>query len=251
MSNNSNARGGNARGKRALQVAQAIVLDIETGSLQVGDRLPSEHHMLARYEVARATLREALRFLELQGAIYLQPGRGGGPVVARPQVGDFASSLALILHFVGTDLRALLELRESLAPDAAAHAARRAMSGDLVALEECLVLLEEQIGSPMFEETNRRFHDLLAWASGNPLYGLLTSALHLLTRNLSQQLGYSKHERETQIRCLSRVLHAVRMHDSESARQEMKKLVFGSVDYLATRSPGLVEQGIRWTQAFQ
>ncbi len=251
MSNITNACGGNVRAKRALEVAQAIVLDIEAESLKVGDRLPSEHRMLARYEVARATLREALRFLELQGTIYLQPGRGGGPVVARPQVGDFASSLALILHFVGTDLRALLEMRESLAPDAAAHAARRATSGDLVALKECLMLLEQQLSSPMFEETNRRFHDLLAWASGNPLFGLLTSALHLLTRNLSQQLGYSKCERETQIHSLTRVLHAIGMHDSESARQEMKKLVCGSADYLAIRSPGLVEQGIRWTQAFK
>ena len=72
-----------ARGKRALRVAQAIVHDIEADARQVGDRLPPEHDMLARYEVARATLREALRFLELQGVLHLQPGRGGGPVVAQ------------------------------------------------------------------------------------------------------------------------------------------------------------------------
>src|SRR3546814_11275387 len=65
-----------------------------------GDRLAREDEMLARYDVARATLREALRFLELQGVIHLQLGRGGGPVVARPQTGDFANSLSLILHFM-------------------------------------------------------------------------------------------------------------------------------------------------------
>ncbi|PND66221.1 GntR family transcriptional regulator, partial [Escherichia coli] len=43
-----------ARGKRALRVAQAIVHDIEADARQVGDRLPPEHDMLARYEVARA-----------------------------------------------------------------------------------------------------------------------------------------------------------------------------------------------------
>src|SRR3546814_7221697 len=59
--------------------------------------------MLARYDVARATLREALRFLELQGVIHLQLGRCGGPVVARPQTGDFANSLSLILHFMEAD----------------------------------------------------------------------------------------------------------------------------------------------------
>jgi len=239
------------RGKRALRVAQAIVHDIEADARQIGDRLPPEHDMLARYEVARATLREALRFLELQGVLHLQPGRGGGPVVARPQIGDFTSSLALVLHFVGTDLRALIELREALAPQAASHAARRATAADLMALASCFAELEQQVGSTLFEETNRRFHDLLAWASGNPLFGLLTSALHLLTRDFSRQLGYSEHERENQIRSLARVVHAVRLRDPVTARREMERLVEGSAEYLGRRSPDLMDQKVRWNQAFE
>lgn len=65
------------KAKRALSLAQDIVRDIEAGARVAGDRLPREEEMLARYEVARATLREALRFLELQGVIHLQLGRGG------------------------------------------------------------------------------------------------------------------------------------------------------------------------------
>ena len=53
------------KAKRALSLAQDIVRDIEAGARVAGDRLPREEEMLARYEVARATLREALRFLEL------------------------------------------------------------------------------------------------------------------------------------------------------------------------------------------
>ena len=71
------------KAKRALTLAQDIVRDIEAGAHVVGDRLAREDEMLARYDVARATLREALRFLELQGVIHLQLGRSGGPVVAR------------------------------------------------------------------------------------------------------------------------------------------------------------------------
>src|SRR3546814_6880772 len=80
---------------------------------------------------------EALRFLELQGVIHLQLGRGGGPVVSRPQTRDFASSLSLILQFMDTDLRALLELREAIAPDMAARAAERATNAELAALSDC------------------------------------------------------------------------------------------------------------------
>lgn len=234
------------RSKRALKVAQAIVSDIRLNAREAGDRLPQEEDMLARYEVARATLREALRFLELQGVIYLQPGRGGGPIVSRPRTRDFASSLSLILQFMDTDLRALLELREAIAPDMAARAAERATNADLAALSDCFAQLERERDTDAFEEVNRRFHDLLGWASGNPTFGLLTSALHLLTRNLAEGLGYSSQERESQMRCLMRVLGAVRLKDAAGARRHMERLVRGSSEYLAERSPELVAQKVKW-----
>ena len=237
------------KAKRALSLAQHIVRDIEAGAHAPGDRLPREEEMLARYDVARATLREALRFLELQGVIHLQLGRSGGPVVARPQTGDFANSLSLILHFMDADLRGLLELREAIAADVAAYAAQRATTGDLSALADCLKELERYEASSQFEELNRRFHDMLGWASGNPLFGLLTSALHMLTREFSLSLGYSAQERAVQLRFLRRILEAVRKGDAERARQAMARLVAGSTTYLAQRSPELVAQKVRWGQA--
>lgn len=234
--------------KRALTLAQDIVRDIEAGAHVAGDRLAREDEMLARYDVARATLREALRFLELQGVIHLQLGRSGGPVVARPQTGDFANNLSLILQFMEADLRGLLELREAIAPNVAAYAAQRATAGDLSALADCHKELERNEASSQFEELNRRFHDLLGWASGNPLFGLLTSALHMLTREFSLSLGYSAQERAVQLRFLRRVLEAVRKGDAEGARQAMARLVAGSTSYLAERSPELVSQKVKWRQ---
>ena len=236
------------KAKRALTLAQDIVRDIEAGAHVVGDRLAREDEMLARYDVARATLREALRFLELQGVIHLQLGRSGGPVVARPQTGDFANNLSLILQFMEADLRGLLELREAIAPNVAAYAAQRATTGDLSALADCLKELERNEASSQFEDLNRRFHDLLGWASGNPLFGLLTSALHMLTREFSLSLGYSAQERAVQLRFLRRVLEAVRKGDAEGARQAMARLVAGSASYLAERSPELVSQKVKWGQ---
>ena len=236
------------KAKRALTLAQDIVRDIETKAHVAGDRLAREDEMLARYDVARATLREALRFLELQGVIHLQLGRSGGPVVARPQTGDFANNLSLILQFMEADLRGLLELREAIAPNVAAYAAQRATTGDLSALADCLKELERNEVSSQFEELNRRFHDMLGWASGNPLFGLLTSALHMLTREFSLSLGYSAQERAVQLRFLRRVLEAVRKGDAEGARQAMARLVAGSASYLAERSPELVSQKVKWGQ---
>jgi GntR family transcriptional repressor for pyruvate dehydrogenase complex len=63
--------------KTAMIVARRIVRDIDRLSLGPGDKLPPERVMLEEYQVGRGTLRESLRFLELQGIISLKPGPGG------------------------------------------------------------------------------------------------------------------------------------------------------------------------------
>ena len=60
-------------------VARAIVHDIVSRGLEPGATLPSEAVMLARFQVGRASLREALRILEVHGLITIKPGPGGGP----------------------------------------------------------------------------------------------------------------------------------------------------------------------------
>jgi DNA-binding FadR family transcriptional regulator len=243
------ASSGRTKAKRALVLAREIVEDIESNAQGPGDRLPHEDSMLARYDVARATLREALRFLELLGVIHLMQGRGGGPVITSPKTANFASSMALVLQFMNADLRALLELREAVAPTVAARAAQMATAADLAALEDCLAQLAREESGPEFEEINRRFHDLLGWASGNPTFGLLISTLHLLTRSMSVDLGYAAQERDAQLQCLGRVLHAVRMRDAAGARRQMNRLIAGSTQYLEERSPELLAQKVRWGDA--
>src|SRR5687768_6499818 len=73
--------------KTSEVVAMQIVRDIVDRGLVEGDRLPLEAAMVRQYRVSRASLREALRLLEVQGLISLRPGRGGGPAVgaADPQ----------------------------------------------------------------------------------------------------------------------------------------------------------------------
>src|SRR5215207_8330843 len=62
--------------KTSEVVAMQIVKDIVDRGLVEGDRLPLEAAMVREYRVSRASLREALRLLEVQGLISLRPGRG-------------------------------------------------------------------------------------------------------------------------------------------------------------------------------
>ena len=111
--------------KTAMLVAQRIVADINDRGNVVGDRLPPERLMLEKYDVGRGTLRESLRFLELQGVITLKPGPGGGPVVVQPDASSLATSLTLLLQFSKAPFRTIAEAESTVSPGAAARSTGR------------------------------------------------------------------------------------------------------------------------------
>ena len=81
--------------------------------------------MLEKYQVGRASLREALRILEVQGIIAIRPGPGGGPMVAPFDSMNFARMTTLYLHLVGATYREVLEARIIMEPVMARLAAQR------------------------------------------------------------------------------------------------------------------------------
>ena len=58
------------------QIAEDIEMDIETGRLAQGDRLPSEMELAAQLGVNRHTLRRAINELAQKGLVEATPGRG-------------------------------------------------------------------------------------------------------------------------------------------------------------------------------
>ncbi len=236
--------------KRALRVAQQIVDDIERRGALVGTRLPAEQEMLQRYGVARATLREALRFLELQGVIFLRPGPGGGPVIQEPRPKDFASTMALLLQFLGTTFRSLIELRQAVSPTMASLAAERATPEDVAKLRQSLTNLQALSGrAGEHAEENRRFHDLLAWASGNPLIGFMVTSLHNITSASDIRITYTDAERDYQLKAYSRVLKAIEHRNPELAFTEMSRFIDRSSKYLSSRHPDVMSKTVRWQDA--
>ncbi|MFM8871031.1 MAG: FadR/GntR family transcriptional regulator, partial [Actinomycetota bacterium] len=87
--------GPNPRGIKTHEaVADTLRRQIVLGRFKVGDRLPTEEELTGHFDVARTTLREALRVLESQGLIEIRRGRNGGPVVTEPPSGATAESMA-------------------------------------------------------------------------------------------------------------------------------------------------------------
>lgn len=77
---------GAAIGPAGEEVRRRIVLMVERGDLQPGERLGAERDLAASLGVSRSTLRQALASLEEAGTIRRIPGRGGGTFIASPKV---------------------------------------------------------------------------------------------------------------------------------------------------------------------
>lgn len=163
-------------------VAMKIVKDIVDRGLVEGDRLPLEADMVRQYRVSRASLREALRLLEVQGLIALRPGRGGGPTVGAADPAHLARTATLFFHLDGTSYEELflahLELECEVTAKAATHP-------DRALVEELLspFVAEVAPGDDALQRAHlREFHQRVIDACGNRVLHLVTNTLSHIVR---------------------------------------------------------------------
>ena len=114
------------RERAAVRIARKLVSEIRRRGLQPGAQLASEHRMVEEFGVSRATVREALRFLELQGALRIKARPGGGPVVSVPGGDHLASVLSLHLQFADASFSSVVDARRAIYPVLASQAAENA-----------------------------------------------------------------------------------------------------------------------------
>jgi DNA-binding FadR family transcriptional regulator len=233
------------RSKAAVVLAQSIAAEIQRRGLGAGEKLLSEQKMVERYGVARGSLREALRYLELQGVLRIKSGPGGGPVIQTPDGGHFASTLALMLQFVGARFRTIIETRWVVEPGIAALAAERATAEDLAALRACRDAMRGALADGRrFAEESRRFHDLLAFASGNPLFRFLVPALHWISDGAG--VDYSAVERKRILRGMGDILAAIEAREATVAYDLTRAFFGASLAYLDRAHSALMERPLRW-----
>src|SRR6516225_535237 len=94
--------------------------------IKAGEVFSSEPELIARFGLARGTVREALRLLESEALITIRRGRSGGIEVREPDLVQISRSVAVWLAMRETTMRELMEFRLSLEPAAAAAAAAAA-----------------------------------------------------------------------------------------------------------------------------
>jgi DNA-binding FadR family transcriptional regulator len=152
--------------QRYEQVAERLAADIRSGVFAPGERLPSERELARVLEVSRASVREAIGALQVQGVVETRPGAGTF-VSARPPAVD-------VPHDASPS--AVLEARAQLEPAVARLAAVRGQRD--AAAENLLAAMEaEPVDIAVWNTSDRLFHRQLAAMTGNPV--LLAFADHV------------------------------------------------------------------------
>lgn len=243
MTNNSRTR----PQKTAVLIARRIVDDIRRNGYSIGDRLPSERLMLEEYQVGRGTLRESLRFLELQGIISLKPGPGGGPTVEKPDASNLATALVLLLQFENTPFRSVVEARVGLEPMMARLAAERITDEQLRRLTQSVDGMRANLNdSETFLDTNKTFHDIIAWSSGNALFGFLIDALLNIIDGAALGVNYPVHRRSAVLKAHTRILEALSAHDGDSSMTAMEVHIQEYLRYVEKKYPEVMAQPVTW-----
>ena len=196
------------------------------GEFPVGTALPPERELVTQTRMSRATIREALRILEVQGLVRVKTGRAGGAYVSRPGQDSVADSVDLLIRARQIRIPALLETREAIEPFCAQLAAKHRTDEDLGRLEAANEAMAADGTLAEFLQTNVDWHVAVAAAGHNEL---LTGFMLALARSIyasTDNQGFVDDDvRQTTLKAHRAITKAIRAKDPEAAGRRMSRHV--------------------------
>lgn len=248
----SSARGDGSRIRRsskiAESVARAILQDISSRGLREGAMLAAEAQMLEEYDVGRASLREALRVLEIHGFIHIRPGPGGGPMVGAATSVDFGRTATMYLQKAGATMGELQEALLVVEPVLARFAAERQDPEQLAMLRENVRAAgSANLGDDLaYRDLADGFHLIFTSSSGNRVLDLFGGGLRSISIHRLTTAVFSG-GRRVQIRDAHEdIAEAIFAGDSAEAERLMRLHVEAVLAHQRKRDRGLLAEVINW-----
>jgi len=209
--------------KSYQHVVEQIQSAICDGTLQQGDKLPSEMKLKDMFNTSRGTVREALRVLEQKGLVSVRTGVKGGATVKEANTEAMSDSMALLIRHQKVKLHHLAEFREFLEGYAAEKASGADDEKGIRQLNQILAKIEALIGTgpqdwTEFHVLDAQFHQQLAKMADNPLIEANLSTIHdNIHVYFHRYLPFSRELLEEDFQDLSEIAKAVERGDAEVA----------------------------------
>ncbi len=180
------------KSKKIYEEIVAQIKDlIAKGGLNPGDRLLSERELAEKLAVSRASVREALRTLELMGLVEIRTGEG--TFVREASTDAFVHPLAAILALERGTFHQVYEVRRIIESACAHLAAERVTPKELMEMEAALRQMEEDMDQGRLGDlADTRFHLAIAEATHNPILATLmqtiSDSVHQVVKSARRKL---------------------------------------------------------------
>jgi GntR family transcriptional regulator, transcriptional repressor for pyruvate dehydrogenase complex len=200
---------------------------ILTGEIPEGTALPAERELVKQTRMSRATVREALRILEVQNLVRVRAGRAGGAFVQRPTAQSMANSVITLIRGQKIRLADLMETREALEPFCAELAARKRTDDDLAVLDRANETLADPTADlPAFLQANLDWHVAVARAGQNELLiGFMTALSDAIYAGTENAAFVDETVRAETRRAHKSITNAIRSRDADAAGRRMRRHV--------------------------
>ncbi|HVV14698.1 FadR/GntR family transcriptional regulator [Amycolatopsis sp.] len=155
----------------------------DSAGLRTGDRLPSERDLAERLRISRASLKQAIVVLEVQGLVEIR--HGGGMYLRTDSL--HPEPVARLVER-RRRLPDVLDAREAMETKLAELAAERRSEADLAEIDASLDEMRAQVEHGEFgEDGDRRFHAAVTAAAHSELLG---DFMH----KIADQIAETRHE---------------------------------------------------------
>ncbi len=217
-------------------LADSLREQILDGRLRVGAVLPNERDLAVRAGLSRASVREALRILEVEGLIATRTGRNGGSEVVRPSLATIERSIGIFIRGQNIRLESVLEVREAIEPHAARLAALHRTEQDLSTLRQCHERLLQDIGDvAAFLRANLDWHVAVVLAAHNELLSAFVGAFAQTVYQATDLHELSPPAiRSTVAKAHEAVMAAIEAGDPDAAHRRMSRHVGAYVQRVRT-----------------
>lgn len=218
------------------QIVEQIGLLVAEGQLKPGDRLPSERELVERFQVSRASIREAISALEMMGLIEVRSGEG--TYIRQVNIDSVVAPLAWMLFIEkDTDLE-LYEVRKILEVQAAGLAAERAEDDEIRDMYEALEVMRVDLEKGRLGvEADHDFHFAIARATHNKiLIRLMNTISDTMQKTLKTSLSILYENKGTPERLYQEhcsTYEAIKNHNVVEAQQLMLDHLVGVETILA------------------
>lgn len=148
-------------------VVEQIQNMILSGDLKKGDKLPAERELAEKLAVSRASVREALRALEIMGLLESRQGEGN---FIKDSIGEsFLEPLSLMFMLNNGKKEEILEFRKMIEVETTTLAAKKISKDDAIYLKEIMNKLKNSKDEKESAVLDKEFHYKIAQIADNSI----------------------------------------------------------------------------------